>query len=76
MHVRDLTIPAGVEVMDDMDGTVCVVGAPRAVVEAVAAAETPEAGAEPEVIGKAKEEGEAEGEPAEEKKGEKKGEKK
>jgi large subunit ribosomal protein L25 len=82
LHVRDLAIPAGVEVMDDKDGTVCVVGAPRAVIEAVAATETPEAGAEPEVIGKAKEEGEEEGEATaagekkDEKKGEKKGEKK
>jgi large subunit ribosomal protein L25 len=76
LHVRDLKIPAGVEVMDDMDASVCVVGAPRAVIEAAATTEAVDATAEPEVIGKAKEEGEAEGEPAEEKKGEKKGEKK
>jgi large subunit ribosomal protein L25 len=81
LHVRNLTIPAGVEVMDDKDASVCVVGAPRAVIEAVVATETPEAGAEPEVIGKAKEEGEEEaeaaaGEKKDDKKVEKKGEKK
>jgi len=76
LHVRDLKIPDGVEVMDDKDASVCVVGAPRAVIEAVAATEAPEAGAEPEVIGKVKEEGEGEAEAADEKKGEKKGEKK
>jgi large subunit ribosomal protein L25 len=70
LHVRELKIPAGVEVMDDMDDTVCVVAAPRAVIEAVAAAEPTEGIAEPEVIGKVKEEGEGEAEP--EKKGEKK----
>lgn len=70
LHVRDLKIPDGVEVMDDKDASVCVVGAPRAAIEAVAAAEIPEAGAEPEVIGKVTEEGDEEVE------GDKKGEKK
>lgn len=70
LHVRDLKIPAGVEVMDDKDASVCVVAAPRAVIEAVAATEGAETSAEPEVIGKVKEEGEAEAE------GDKKGEKK
>ena len=70
LHVRDLNIPAGVEVMDDMDASVCVVAAPRAAIEATAATEGAETSAEPEVIGKVKEEGEAEAE------GDKKGEKK
>jgi large subunit ribosomal protein L25 len=71
LHVRDLKIPDGVEVMDDMDASVCVVAAPRAVIEAAATTEAAEGVAEPEVIGKVKEEGEEEAEG-----GEKKGEKK
>jgi large subunit ribosomal protein L25 len=77
IHVRDLNIPAGVEVQDDPEDSVCVVAAPRAVIEAAAATEAVEgaeaAAAEPEVIGKVKtEEEEAEAE----KKGDKKAEKK
>jgi large subunit ribosomal protein L25 len=58
IHVSDLAIPEGVEVLDDQDATVCVVSAPRAIeepvaVEAVAAEVVSE---EPEVIGKGKEE--------------------
>jgi large subunit ribosomal protein L25 len=71
LHVRDLKIPDGVEVMDDMDDSVCVVAAPRAVIEAAATTEAVDATAEPEVIGKVKEEGEEEAEG-----GDKKGEKK
>jgi large subunit ribosomal protein L25 len=71
LHVRDLKIPTGVEVMDDMDASVCVVAAPRAVIEAAATTEAAEGVAEPEVIGKVKEEGEEEAEG-----GDKKGEKK
>jgi large subunit ribosomal protein L25 len=71
LHVRDLKIPDGVEVMDDMDASVCVVAAPRAVIEAAATTEAAEGVAEPEVIGKVKEEGEEEAEG-----GDKKGEKK
>ena len=41
LHVSELTLPAGVEVLDDEDATVCAVVAPRAVVE-----ETPAEGAE------------------------------
>ena|SRR5438105_1734824 len=77
LHVRDLAIPAGVEVLDDLDDSVCVVAAPRAVIEAAPATEPVEgaeaATAEPEIIGKVKteeEEGEAEKKP--EKKAEKK----
>lgn len=71
LHVRDLKIPGGVEVMDDVDASVCVIAAPRAVIEAAATTEAVDATAEPEVIGKVKEEGEEEAEG-----GEKKGEKK
>ena len=60
LHVRELTLPAGLEVLTDEDATVCAVVAPRAVVE-----ETPAEGAEaaapaePELIRKPKEEEEA-----------------
>src|SRR5438128_1588868 len=77
LNARDLAIPAGVEVLDDPDDSVCVVAAPRAVIEAAPATEPVEgaeaATAEPEIIGKVKteeEEGEAEKKP--EKKAEKK----
>jgi large subunit ribosomal protein L25 len=63
VHVSDLNLPEGVEVLDEEDATVCVVSAPRAAVEETpveAAAEgAPE---EPEVIGRGKEEEEGEGE--------------
>ncbi len=48
IHVSDLNLPAGVEVADE-EATVCVVSAPRAVVEA-APTEEAEAVVEPEVI--------------------------
>jgi large subunit ribosomal protein L25 len=66
IHVSDLLIPAGVEVLEDGDETVAVVSAPKAVVEPVAAEVAAEAPAEPELIRKTKE-GE-EGEEEEEKK--------
>ena len=50
VHVRDITLPEGVESMDDGDATICVVSAPRAAVEETAAAAETEATAEPEVI--------------------------
>lgn len=52
VHVRDIQLPEGVEVLDDEDASVCVVSAPRAVVEETAVAEgvETEAAAEPEVI--------------------------
>src|SRR6202162_4312578 len=79
-HVSDLSLPAGVEVLDDAETSVGVGAAPCAVIEETAALVEPvggEAGAvaEPEVIGRGKEEDEGEeGEPG--KKGEpaKKGE--
>ena len=52
VHVRDIPLPDGVEVLDDEDASVCVVAAPRAVIEETAVAEGAEveAAAEPEVI--------------------------
>ncbi len=52
LHIRDLKLPEGLEVLSDEDATICAVIAPRAVVEAVV--EEPGA-AEPELIRKAKE---------------------
>jgi large subunit ribosomal protein L25 len=51
VHVRDIPLPEGVEVLEDEDASVCVVSAPIAAVEETAAVETEnEAAAEPEVI--------------------------
>lgn len=60
LHVRDLKLPEGVEVLTDEDATVCAVIAPRAVVEETATAEAEAAPAEPELIRKPKEEEETE----------------
>ena len=55
LHVRDLKLAEGIEVLSDEDATICAVIAPRAAVEAAA-----EPGAaEPELIRKAKEDEEA-----------------
>jgi large subunit ribosomal protein L25 len=65
VHVSDLKLPEGVEVQDDPESSVAVLAAPRAVIEETAAA--PEAAAEgavaaePEVIGRGKEDEEGEG---------------
>jgi large subunit ribosomal protein L25 len=56
IHVSDLTLPEGVEVLDDEDATICVVSAPRAVVEEAPAEVVVEGPEEPEVIGRGKEE--------------------
>jgi len=56
LHVRDLVLPAGVEVLSDEDATMCAVIAPRAAIEAAAEGEAP---AEPELITKGKVEEEA-----------------
>jgi len=70
VHISDLKVPEGVEVMDDPETSVAVLAAPRAVIEetpAVAEAVEGEAGAvaEPEVIGRGKEDEDEEGaEPA------------
>jgi len=56
IHVSELQLPEGVEVLNDPEAPVCVVAAPRAVVEETAAAAEPVEGeAEPEVIGRGKE---------------------
>src|SRR4051812_19797043 len=51
LHVRDLVLPAGVEVLSDEDATMCAVIAPRAAIEAAAEGE---GAAEPELITKGK----------------------
>jgi large subunit ribosomal protein L25 len=56
LHVRDLKLPEGIEVLSDEDATICAVIAPRAVVEAAAAEE---GAPEPELITKGKVEEEA-----------------
>ena len=61
IHVRDLSLPTGVTVLDDEDATVVVVSAPKTVVETVEAPEAEAATAEPEVIRKAKTDEEEEG---------------
>ena len=63
-HIADLKLPEGAEVMDEEDATVCIVSAPRAVVEETPVAAEGAAVAEPELIRKAK----ADDEGAEEKK--------
>ena len=55
LHVRDLTLPEGLEVLTDEDTTICAVIAPRAVVEEKAEGEGEAAVGEPELIRKAKE---------------------
>jgi large subunit ribosomal protein L25 len=62
LHVRDLVLPAGVEVLTDEDATMCAVIAPRAVIEETAAAEgdAATAAAEPELIRKTKDDEETE----------------
>ena len=49
IHVRDLTLPAGVTVLDDPDATVVAVAAPRTT-EAVTPTPAEAISAEPEVI--------------------------
>ena len=58
LHVNELSLPAGLEVLTEEDATVCAVVAPRAVVEETPA-EGAEVVAEPELIRKPKEEEEA-----------------
>jgi large subunit ribosomal protein L25 len=75
MHVSDVKVPEGVEILDDASATMCVCTIPKEVVEEAPAADAAATPTEPELIRKAKEDEEgAEGEggaaPAE--KGEKK----
>lgn len=60
IHVSELQLPAGVDVLADPEDTICVVAPPRVVEETVEPVEEPE-GAEPELIRKTKDE-EEEGE--------------
>ena len=60
IHVNELKIPDGVEVLDDEDATVCTVSAPRASETPAAGVTVVEAAPEPELIRKPKE-GEEEG---------------
>lgn len=61
IHVRELSLPEGVTILDDPNATVCVCTAPKAVVETVAAPEAEAAvPAEPELIRKPKGEEEEE----------------
>ncbi|HEY5545510.1 MAG TPA: 50S ribosomal protein L25 [Gemmatimonadaceae bacterium] len=55
VHVNEMTIPEGVEVLDDPEAAVAIVAAPKAEVEAPAPGVEPEAAAEPELIRKPKE---------------------
>lgn len=57
LHVSDLTMPEGVEVLDDENATVCTCGAPKAAEEAVVAAPVEgDIAIEPEVLAKGKKE--------------------
>ena len=60
LHVRDLQLPQGLEVLTDEDTTICAVIAPRAVLEETPVAEGDVAAApgEPELIRKTKEDDE------------------
>ena len=64
IHIGDLSLPEGVEVMDDDKATVCVCAIPKTVVEETptpgAEGAVPEAAAEPELIRKPKDEEEGE----------------
>jgi large subunit ribosomal protein L25 len=61
LHIGDLKLPEGVEVMDDPEQTIAVVSAPKAEEEPVPAeGAAPEAAAEPELIRKPKDEEEGE----------------
>ena len=62
LHVSDLKVPEGVEILDDADATIAVVSAPKVEAEAPVVGEAVEAPAEPELIRKTKDEGEEEGE--------------
>src|SRR5215204_412966 len=62
LHVSDLKVPEGVEILDDLEATIAVVSAPKVEAEPTPAPEAVEAGAEPELIRKTKDEEEGEGE--------------
>jgi large subunit ribosomal protein L25 len=54
IHVGELKLPEGAEIMDEEDATVALVSAPRAAIEEAAAPAEGAAAAEPELIRKAK----------------------
>jgi large subunit ribosomal protein L25 len=62
LHVSEIVIPEGVEVMDEPEATIAVVAAPKEEVEVPTVGAAPEAAVEPELIRKPKEgeEGETE----------------
>jgi large subunit ribosomal protein L25 len=60
IHIRDLKLPEGVTILDDAGATVCVCTAPKTEAAATPGAEGEAAAAEPELIRKAKAEGEEE----------------
>jgi large subunit ribosomal protein L25 len=62
IHIRDIQLPEGVQVLDDAGATVCVCTAPKTVTETVPGTEAEAAAttAEPELIRKTKAEEEAE----------------
>ena len=63
LHVSDLKVPEGIEVLDEAEATVAVVSAPKVEVEPTpGVTEGVEVAAEPELIRKTKDEGEEEGE--------------
>ena len=64
IHVSEIAIPDGVEVLEDGESTIAIVAAPKEEEVAPPPGEAPEAAAEPELIRKPKE-GEEEGEPEE-----------
>lgn len=66
VHVGEIAVPAGVEVLDDPEATVAVVAAPRVEEEAPAAVVEGEAPSEPELIRKPRDEEGEEGEGGEE----------
>ncbi len=74
LHVSDVKVPEGVEILDDASSTMCVCTIPKEVVEAAPAADAAATPAEPELIRKTKEgdeegaEGEGSAAPAGEKK--------
>ena len=60
VHIRDLKLPEGAVILDEPSATVCVCTAPKTATEAVPGAEGEAGAAEPELIRKAKVEGEEE----------------
>jgi large subunit ribosomal protein L25 len=54
IHISDITVPEGVDVVDDPSGTVMIVSAPKEEVVAAPVVEEADASSEPELIRKAK----------------------